>query len=69
MEDYYFELTDIECENLRTKILTANFTKVRIKPKVFTEQGIYMLETILKSKVDSQVTVYIIKTLVNMRKL
>ncbi|MDK2065337.1 ORF6N domain-containing protein [Aliarcobacter butzleri] len=69
MEDFYFELTYIEFEDLRSKILTANFSKVRIKPKVFTEQGIYMLATILKSKVASQVTVYIIKTFANMRKL
>lgn len=69
MEDFYFELTDIEFEDLRSKILTANFSKVRIKPKVFKEQGIYMLATILKSKVASQVTVYIIKTFANMRKL
>ena len=69
MEDFYFELTDIEFEDLRSKILTANFSKVRIKPKVFTGQGIYMLATILKSKVASQVTVYIIKTFANMRKL
>ncbi|MFW0696817.1 ORF6N domain-containing protein [Aliarcobacter butzleri] len=69
MEDFYFELTDIEFEDLRSKILTANFSKVRTNPKVFTEQGIYMLATILKSKVASQVTVYIIKTFANMRKL
>ncbi|MFW3427326.1 ORF6N domain-containing protein [Aliarcobacter butzleri] len=69
LEDFYFELTDIEFEDLQSKILTANFSKVRIKPKVFTEQGIYMLATILKSKVTSKVTVYIIKTFANMRKL
>ncbi|MDN5092131.1 ORF6N domain-containing protein [Aliarcobacter butzleri] len=69
MEDFYFELTDIEFEYLRSKLSTANFSKVRINPKVFTEQGIYMLATILKSKVASQVTVYIIKTFANMRKL
>lgn len=69
MEDFYFELTNVEFENLRSKDLTANFTKVRINPKVFTEQGIYMLATILKSKVASQITVYIIKTFANMRNL
>ena len=42
MEDFYFELSDIEFENLRSKNLTANFAKVRTKPKVFTEQGIYI---------------------------
>lgn len=69
MEDFYFELTNVEFENLRSKDLTANFAKVRINPKVFTEQGIYMLATILKSKVASQITVYIIKTFANMRNL
>ena len=51
------------------KNLTANFSKTRINPKVFTEQGIYMLATILKSKIASQVTVYIIKTFANIRKI
>jgi hypothetical protein len=69
MSDFYFELTNNEFENLRSKISTANFSKTRTNPKVFTEQGIYMLATILKSKVASQVTVYIIKTFANMRKL
>ena len=69
MDDFYFELTNHEFENLRSKFSTANFSKTRINPKVFTEQGIYMLATILKSKVASQVTVYIIKTFANMRKL
>ena len=69
LEDFYFELSDIEFENLRSKNLTANFAKVRTNPKVFTEQGIYMLATILKSKVASQVTVYIIKTFANLRSL
>ena len=68
LDDFYFELTDNEFENLRSKNLTANFSKTRISPKVFTEQGIYMLATILKSKVASQVTVSIIKTFANMRK-
>uniref|UniRef100_UPI004048E749 ORF6N domain-containing protein n=1 Tax=Aliarcobacter sp. TaxID=2321116 RepID=UPI004048E749 len=45
MEDFYFELTNKEFENLRSKFSTANFSKTRTNPKVFTEQGIYMLAT------------------------
>lgn len=67
--DFYFELSDIELNNLRSKISTANFSKVRSNPKVFTEQGVYMLATILKSKVATQITVSIIRTFANMRKL
>ena len=68
-DDFYSELSDYEFEDLRSKFSTANFSKTRINPKVFTEQGIYMLATILKSKIASQVTVYIIKTFANIRKI
>ncbi|MBR0573440.1 ORF6N domain-containing protein [Pasteurella atlantica] len=34
---------------------------VRNNPRLFTEQGVYMLATILKSKVASEITVSIIK--------
>jgi hypothetical protein len=67
-EDFYFELTDDEFAVLRSKISTANFSKTRINPKVFTEQGVYMLATILKSKTAAQTTVLIIKTFASMRK-
>ena len=67
-EDFFFELTDDEFNNLRSNYLTANFSKTRVKPKVFTEQGVYMLATILKSKTAAQTTVLIIKTFASMRK-
>jgi len=36
---------------LRSKISTTKFSsKSRVQPKVFTEKGLYMLATILKSK-------------------
>lgn len=38
-------------------------------PKVFTEQGIYMLATILKSNIASNVTISIIRTFSQMRKI
>lgn len=67
-EDFFFELTNDEFSILRSKLSTAKFAKTRTNPKVFTEQGVYMLATILKSKVASQTTVLIIKTFANMRK-
>jgi hypothetical protein len=67
-EDFYFELEDEEFKNLRSKISTANFAKLRTNPKVFTEQGIYMLATILKSKVATNITLSIIRTFADMRK-
>jgi hypothetical protein len=67
-EDFFFELTDDEFNSLRSNDLTAKFAKTRTNPKVFTEQGVYMLATILKSTAASQTTVLIIKTFASMRK-
>jgi len=67
-DDFFFELTDEEFEDLRSKFSTTNFAKTRVNPKVFTEQGVYMLATILKSKVAAQATVLIIRTFAHLRK-
>jgi hypothetical protein len=68
-DDFVFQLTSDEFTILRSNNLTAKFSKTRTNPKVFTEQGIYMLATILKSKIAANVTVSIIRTFANMRKL
>jgi hypothetical protein len=67
LEDFYFALTDKEFEDLRSKNPTAKFAKTRVNPKVFTEQGVYMLATVLKSKTASDVTVSIIRTFAKLR--
>jgi hypothetical protein len=68
-DDFYFEATDNELENLRSKFSTSSWGGNRYSPKLFTEQGIYMLATVLKSKVATEITVKIIRTFANMRKL
>jgi hypothetical protein len=56
-EDYMFALTSEELQDLRTKISTTNISsKSRTMPKVFTEKGLYMLATILKSPIAVSVT-------------
>lgn len=47
-DDFRFQVTDKELEILRSKILTSSWGGSRYKPYVFTEQGIYMLMTVLK---------------------
>ncbi|QKF81830.1 ORF6N domain-containing protein [Halarcobacter ebronensis] len=66
-EDFYFELSEKEFEVLRSKISTTKFTKTRTLPKVFTEQGVYMLATVLKSKVATDVTINIMRTFTKLR--
>ena len=68
-DDFYFEATNDELENLRSKISTSSWGGNRYSPKLFTEQGIYMLATVLKSKVATNITVMIIRTFANMRRL
>jgi len=69
-EDYMFELTAEELQDLRSKISTANISsKSRTLPKAFTEKGLYMLATILKSKRATKVTFAIIETFAKVRNL
>lgn len=47
---------------------TANISNMsRVNPRVFTEQGVYMLATILKSKVATKVSIAIMDAFVKMR--
>lgn len=55
-EDFMFQLTKEEVETVKSQIVTSpNFYSgqnggIRKLPYVFTEQGIYMLATVLKAK-------------------
>ncbi|MDE5575362.1 MAG: ORF6N domain-containing protein [Bacteroidales bacterium] len=69
-EDYMFSLSINELRYLRSKISTANISmKSRVPPKVFTENGLYMLATVLKSKNALDVTFAIIETFAKVRSL
>ena len=74
-EDYMFVLTYEELQVLRSTNSTANIlwskfsTKSRTLPKAFTEKGLYMLATILRSKRSIEVTFAIIETFVKVRKM
>ena len=65
--DFYFRLSEVELKYLRSKNLTAN-RKSRSLPYAFTEQGIAMLSTILKSKVAVETSIRIMDAFVKMRK-
>lgn len=65
---YSYVLSDEEKKNLWSKFSTANISvKSRTNPRVFTEQGIYMLGTILRSKEAIKVSIRIMDTFVKMR--
>ncbi|MFX4231581.1 ORF6N domain-containing protein [Aliarcobacter butzleri] len=66
---YMYEVSNQEFEYLRGKFSTAKFAKTRTNPKVFTEKGLYMLATILKSTKATQATLMIIETFSKIREL
>ena len=68
-DGYIFGLNKAEFEDLRCKISTAKFSKTRVLPKAFTEKGLYMLATILKSLQATQTTIAIIETFAKIRNL
>ena len=72
-EDFCFQLTKEEydilrCQNVTSKKESGSGGR-RYLPYVFTEQGIAMLSTVLKSKVATDVSINIMRTFVEMRKI
>ncbi len=69
-EDYVFRIDRQELIDLRSKILIANLSsKSRTLPAVFTEKGLYMLATVLKSHNATIATIAIIETFAAVRSL
>ena len=72
-ERFAFLLNDFETMNLRSKFSTSSLNKNyggrRYNPRVFTEQGVAMLSTILKSKVAVETSIRIMDAFVKMRKI
>ena len=68
-DGYIIELKDKELRDLRSKVLTTNLAMTRVPPKAFTEKGLYMLATILKSKQAIETTLAIVETFTKFREL
>lgn len=68
-QDYLFVISEDEFTDLRSKVSTAKFAKTRVAPKAFTEKGLYMLATILRSKQAIDATFSIIETFSKIREL
>ena len=71
-ERYCFKLSDNESDNLLVEIFDQKIEKRGGKyknPRVFTEQGVYMLATILKSKEATKITIAIMDAFVVMKNI
>jgi hypothetical protein len=69
--DFMFQLSKEEFENWKSQNAMSNSDRMGLRrsPYAFTEQGVSMLSSVLKSKVAVDISVKIIRTFVNMRKM
>ena len=68
-EDFMFQLTQEEFENLISQIVTSSWGGIRKPPFAFTEQGVSMLSGVLNSAVAIKVHIQIIRIFTKMREL
>lgn len=75
-DDFMFRLTKEEIELVKSQIVTSSDSSFftgqiggrRKAPYAFTEQGIYMLATVLKGEIAEQQTIYIMRAFREMRR-
>ncbi|MDC0358487.1 ORF6N domain-containing protein [Oligoflexia bacterium] len=69
-EDFMFQLSDQEFSVLRSQIVTSKGRGGRRSaPYAFTEQGVAMLSSVLRSNRAVRVNVHIMRTFVRLRKI
>lgn len=70
-EDFMFEMTKEELENLRSQFVTSNEGRggVRYMPFCFTEQGVTMLSCVLNSERAIHVNIQIIRIYTRIREM
>ena len=69
--DFMFELSKEEFEDWRSQFVTSNSDKMglRYKPMAFTEQGVAMLSSVLKSERAIEVNIAIMRAFVTLRQM
>ena len=69
--DFMFQLTNEEARNWRSQFVTSNSDKMglRYAPYAFTEQGVAMLSSVLKSNRAILINIQIIRTFTKLREM
>ncbi|HEX5393439.1 MAG TPA: ORF6N domain-containing protein [Rhodocyclaceae bacterium] len=67
--DFMFQLDDVEWENLRSQFVTSNRGGARYAPYAFTEQGVAMLSSVLRSERAIKVIIEIMRAFVRLRRM
>ena len=66
-KDFMFELTEMEMNNLTSQFVMSSWGGTRHGIFAFTEQGIAMLSSVLKSKLAIQINIAIMRAFVMIR--
>ncbi len=66
--DFMFVLSDVEWKNLKSQNVIASWGGSRTAPMAFTEQGVAMLSSVLRSERAVQVNIQIMRAFVEMRR-
>jgi hypothetical protein len=67
--DFMFQLTPEEVENLRSQIVISSWGGRRHPPYAFTEQGVAMLSSVLRSQQAVRVNIEIMRAFVRLRQM
>src|SRR6185369_939506 len=68
-DDFMFQLSKIESDNLRSQFGTSSWGGERYLPLAFTEQGVAMLSSVLNSKQAIEVNIRITRIFTKMREM
>lgn len=68
-DDFMFQLSGEEFSNLKSQIVISSWGGSRTKPYAFTEQGVAMLSSVLRSERAVQVNIAIMRAFVSLRGL
>ena len=68
-EDFMFQLSEIEFENLKSQIATSSWGGRRKSPYVFTEHGVLMLSSVLNSERAISVNIQIMRIFTKVREM
>lgn len=68
-KEFMFQLSNEEFENLKSQIVISSWGGTRKLPFVFTEQGVAMLSSVLKSKKAIQVNIQIMMIFTKVREM
>lgn len=65
--DFMFQLTNLEFENLISQFVTSSWGGVRKLPYAFTEQGVTMLASVLRSDKAIDINIQIVRAFIALR--